>query len=199
MKASRLHDDGNPFQLACDQLPPVARHAGFREARDRAVGDPNWVGHLVGEKTKPRTEDDRDSGLELPQPLFDRRGRGLRRALLHYNKMPASVADRKLASVPAIIARKPRRARSCLRSGARAPMPPIWIPTELRLAKPHSANVAIVNDTGSSVAFNGPRCAYAMNSLITIRSPSNAPMVPLSCQGTPITHAIGRKIQPSTV
>ena len=35
-------------------------------------------------------------------------------------------------------------------------MPPIWMPTELMFAKPHKANVAIVNDTGSSCAFMGP-------------------------------------------
>ena len=57
------------------------------------------------------------------------------------------------------MARNPSRARSCLRSGASAPMPPIWMPTELRLAKPHSANVAIVNDTGSSAGLSGPSCA----------------------------------------
>src|SRR3989442_15894014 len=65
------------------------------------------------------------------------------------------------------------------------------MPTELRFANPHSAKVAMVNETGSRLPFIGPRCAYAMNSLITIRSPSSAPTVPLSCQGTPITNAIG--------
>ncbi len=64
----------------------------------------------------------------------------------------------KLASVPASIARKPSRARSWRRVGASAPMPPIWMPIELKLANPHSANVAIVNDRGSSDAFSGPSC-----------------------------------------
>src|SRR5215831_4010634 len=73
-----------------------------------------------------------------------------------HSRIPARVAERKFASVPASMARKPRRARSCLRSGASAPIPPIWIPTELTLANPHSANVAIVKDTGLSVAFIGP-------------------------------------------
>ena len=70
----------------------------------------------------------------------------------------------KFASVPASIARKPSRARSCLRSGASAPIPPIWIPTELMFANPHSANDAIVNDRGSSAAFIVPRSANAKNS-----------------------------------
>ena len=60
------------------------------------------------------------------------------------------VAVRKLANVPASIARSPRRARSWRRSGASAPMPPIWMPIELKLANPHSANVAMVNERGSS-------------------------------------------------
>ena len=37
---------------------------------------------------------------------------------------------------PASMARRPRRARSRFRSGASAPMPPSWMPTELKLAKP---------------------------------------------------------------
>ena len=48
-------------------------------------------------------------------------------------------AVRKFANVPASSARSPSRARSCRRSGASAPMPPIWMPIELKLAKPHSA------------------------------------------------------------
>ena len=64
----------------------------------------------------------------------------------------------KLASVPANIARRPSRARSWRRFGASAPMPPIWMPIELKFAKPHSAKVAIVNDFGSSVALSGPSC-----------------------------------------
>src|SRR6185436_10805689 len=71
---------------------------------------------------------------------------------------PASVAERKLASVPAIIARNPSRARSCFRSGTSAPIPPIWIPTDPILANPHSANEAMVKETGSRLALSGPSC-----------------------------------------
>src|SRR5262249_59310962 len=76
----------------------------------------------------------------------------------HYRRKPAMVAVMKLASVPANIARSPRRARSWRRFGASAPIPPIWIPIELKLAKPQSAKVAIVNDFASSDAFSGPSC-----------------------------------------
>ena len=68
------------------------------------------------------------------------------------------VAVTKFASVPASMARMPSRARSDRRSGASAPMPPIWMPIELKLANPQRANVAIVNDRGSSVSFSGPSC-----------------------------------------
>ena len=78
-------------------------------------------------------------------------------------------------------------------------MPPSWMPTELKLAKPASANDAMVNERGSSCSFIGPSWAKAMNSFSTMRVPSRLPIVPLSCHGTPIAHAIGRKIQPSTV
>ena len=66
-------------------------------------------------------------------------------------------AERKLASVPASSARNPSRARSCRRSGARAPIPPSWMPIELKLANPQRANVAIVNDRSSSCAFGARR------------------------------------------
>ena len=59
-------------------------------------------------------------------------------------------AERKLASVPASRARKPSRARSCRRSGARAPIPPSWMPIELKLANPQRAKLAITNDRSSS-------------------------------------------------
>ena len=36
-------------------------------------------------------------------------------------------------------------------------MPPICMPMEPRLANPHKANVAMVNERGSSVAFCAPR------------------------------------------
>ena len=55
-------------------------------------------------------------------------------------------ADMKFAMVPAITAFKPRRARSDLREGASAPIPPTWIAIELKFANPQSAYVAIVKD-----------------------------------------------------
>ena len=105
----------------------------------------------------------------------------------------------KLAIVPASIARKPSRARSALRSGTSAPIPPIWIPTELMLANPARANDAMVKERGSSVAFIGPSWLKAMNSLSTARVPRRPPIAPLSCHDTPRSQATGRPTQPSTV
>ena len=45
----------------------------------------------------------------------------------------------KFAMVPAATAFIPSRARSDLRVGASAPIPPTWMAIELKLAKPHSA------------------------------------------------------------
>ncbi len=78
-------------------------------------------------------------------------------------------------------------------------MPPIWIPTELMLANPASANDAIVKLRGSSWARIWPRSAKAMNSLSTARTPMSPPIAVVSCHGTPIIHATGFPIQPRTV
>ena len=64
--------------------------------------------------------------------------------------MPAMQADIKFARVPTIMALRPRRARSDLRLGASAPMPPICMPTEPRLAKPQRAKVAMVKERGAA-------------------------------------------------
>ena len=52
----------------------------------------------------------------------------------------------KQAIVPAISARTATVAMSFLREGASGPKPPIWIPIELMLAKPHNAYVAMISE-----------------------------------------------------
>ena len=113
-----------------------------------------------------------------------------------YSSMPAIEADIKFAIVPASMARIPSRASSPFLFGASAPMPPIWIPIELRFAKPQSANVAMVNERGSSAALIGPSIENATNSFSTMRVPSRVPITPQSRQGTPITQATGAKTTP---
>ena len=138
MKASRLHDDRDAFELSRNQLAFMSCHTRLGKTGDRAIRDPDRIDYLIGEKPQSGTQDDCDARLQGAEPLPDdfrcftntaRLASPARPACLlslhHHSRIPASVADRKLASVPAIIARKPRRARSCLRSGASAPMPPI--------------------------------------------------------------------------
>src|SRR5207244_3747718 len=167
MKASALHHDRHALERPADQLALVAGGAGLGEAWNCGLRNADCGLDRVGDRPEPRAQDDRHARAQAAEPL----GYGVRgapdqvgvhsahSAISNQSSIPASVADRKFASVPAIMARKPSRARSCLRSGTSAPMPPIWMPTELILAKPHSANVAMVNDTGSSCALIGLSCA----------------------------------------
>jgi hypothetical protein len=67
------------------------------------------------------------------------------------------------------------------------------------LANPASANDAIVNERGSSVALSGPSWEKAMNSLSTARVPRRLPIAGQSFQETPRVHATGLPTQPSTV
>ncbi len=52
---------------------------------------------------------------------------------------PAMVAVIMVASAPPSTARRPNRARSGRRSGARPPMPPSWMAMDAKFANPHSA------------------------------------------------------------
>src|SRR5205823_4728066 len=135
MKAARLNEHGHSLQLPCYQLTLVAGDAGLREPGNRRIGNANWIAHLVGDEAESRSEHDRHARFALSKTIPDR----LRRRpnltlppspvplprLSRHKSMPARVADKKLARVPAIMARNPSRARSCLRSGASAPIPPI--------------------------------------------------------------------------
>ena len=61
-------------------------------------------------------------------------------------KTPATHAVRKQVRVPAMSARKTTLARSGRRDGAIGPIPPNWIPIELRFAKPHSEYVTSTSE-----------------------------------------------------
>ena len=50
-------------------------------------------------------------------------------------------ADKRLASVPPTSAFAPSEARSDRRSGAKAPIPPICIPMDIKFANPQRAKV----------------------------------------------------------
>src|SRR6186713_303160 len=168
----------------------MADNGGARPVGQRVVGNDHRIGQRVGKVPQARTEHDGHArqlaaaGANGGRRFLD----AIELRLCAHSSIPAMVAVRKLAKVPASIARSPRRARSWRRSGASAPMPPIWMPIELKFAKPQSAKVAIVNDLGSSIGFSGPSCEYATNSLSTIRVPSRFPTVAASCHGTPSAH-----------
>ena len=106
----------------------VPDDGGLREPGDLGVGDPLGVLEPAGQAPEPAAQDDGDLGngahplADGPRGRLDSRGR--LGAGDGHRRMPAIVAERKLASVPAIMARKPSRARSRFRSGASAPMPP---------------------------------------------------------------------------
>ena len=88
---------------------------------------------LAGERPEPAAQDDGDSGTAPRRSRMDRAAASTRgsapAAGSAHRSMPAIVAERKLASVPASMARKPSRARSrfalraparrCRRSGCR--------------------------------------------------------------------------------
>ena len=131
MKAAALDEHRDSLERPGDELPLVPRGAGLREAGDIRVRDADRVADLLRHVAQPGAEHDRDLGLDRADPARDRVGRRTdetapcSRLPAFHSRIPASVADRKFASVPASIARKPSRARSCFRSGTSAPMPPI--------------------------------------------------------------------------
>src|SRR5690349_12416641 len=127
MKAAALHDDGHTAEGPGNELALVSLDARRRKPGNLGVGHAHRTLDGVGEGSEPRAEHDGDAGPEIAEAARDRGagGRDVGRRLARHSNSPASVAERKFASVPAIMARKPSRARSCLRSGASALMPPI--------------------------------------------------------------------------
>src|SRR5216684_8236825 len=211
MDAALHPRDFDAINLADNELPGVADCGGAREVRDFCVRNAGGSGEFIGESAEAGAEDERDFWTELGFFLNEaggrfgadelrvcfRRGRTFCRGT--HVRIPTMQADIRLAMVPASMARMPNLASWLRCSGASAPMPPIWMPIELKFAKPQRANVAMANVRGSSEPFIRPSCPKATNSLITMRVPSRLPIFAASCHGTPISHATGAKIQPKTV
>ena len=123
---------------ADDEGSGVADDGGGREVGNLAEGHGHGVLEGLGERPEPGAEDDADRGPQRGAASHDAGG------LLQpfdeaHSSAPAMQAVMKFARVPASRARSPSRARSLRRSGTSAPMPPIWMPIELKLAKPHRA------------------------------------------------------------
>src|SRR5438105_9024919 len=100
----------------CHQLAGMTDSRRYGPSRDIRVGRLLAVFESVRKPTETASKNDADAHINIP----------------------AIQADMKLAIVPAATAFIPSRARSDFRDGASAPMPPTWIATELRLAKPHN-------------------------------------------------------------
>ena len=105
-------------QFADDQLTRVAHGGGRRPPRDLGVRDVHPFGQFAGERSQAAAQHDADlrpqrrAALDVSFRVFG------------HSNIPAIQADMKLAMVPAIMAFNPRRARSDLREGASAPIPP---------------------------------------------------------------------------
>jgi hypothetical protein len=90
--------------------------------------------------------------------------------------MPTITAVNKEANVPPIKANMPNRDKSPLLLGASDPIPPICIPIEAKLAKPHKIYVAIMivfSYLNKPLFFISPKDIYPKNSFNTVFSPNN--------------------------
>ena len=95
--------------------------------------------------------------------------------------------------VPASMARMPRRASSSRLLGASAPMPPICIPMELKLAKPHKAKGGDDVRTVGNHVLQRAELREATSSFSVMRVPSRCPLARQSCRATPMTAGDGRE------
>ena len=64
MKATRLHEYSNAFELARNQLSFVAGDAGLGKTGDLGIGNRDWGDDFIREESETRTEDDRNAGVE---------------------------------------------------------------------------------------------------------------------------------------
>ena len=118
MGAAGEHHHVGFAQAAGDQLAGVSRGGDGRPSRDIRVRGFKTILKGFGKRAQAAAENNSNAT---------------------HNNIPAMQADMKFAMVPAATAFSPSRATSDLREGASAPIPPTWMATELRLAKPHSA------------------------------------------------------------
>src|SRR5437667_254414 len=109
MKAAALHDHGDALERAAHEVTLVPGRPGLGEPGDLAVWDAHGTLDRIRDPSQPRAEHDRDARLELPESPRHDVGRLLDRTAPRsplpaaHSSIPASVADRKFASVPAIV------------------------------------------------------------------------------------------------
>src|SRR5262249_28599408 len=130
--------------LADDELARVACDAADRHRVDLRVRDRARALDALGERAETRAEHERELDAldavlaQARREPLDLAARCRRSAHASRNR-PAIVAVIQHANAPPTIARKASLARSVLRSGTSAEMPPIWMPIDAKLAKPHNA------------------------------------------------------------
>ena len=136
MDAPLLAEDLTPPDPPAQEAARMTGDGGGGHARQRVEGHRSRVLEALPEGAEPRAEHEQDlrpaeaSRLELVGQALVQRA---------HRNMPATVAVIQEAKAPPSIARTAKPAIVERRSGARGVMPPIWIPTEAKLAKPHSA------------------------------------------------------------
>ena len=145
LESFTLFEPKDPF---VQQVDPNAAPPGSASGRPQpaaqpapaaAAPKPATAGSSAGQPTQARPKHQGNAGrtaLQQGSYRADRCAHGVSRA---HTSIPAMEADVKAARLPAIMALSPNRAISPRRSGARPPMPPIWIAIDEKLAKPSSA------------------------------------------------------------
>src|ERR1019366_2845352 len=123
VRAAGHHGHVEFTEFADDELAGVPHGGRVRPAGNLGVRDVRTVRKFVGERAQSAAEHEADGGTHVGAALDH--SFGVAGGLVGHSSIPAMQADMKLAMVPAATARKPSRARSLLRVGARAPMPPI--------------------------------------------------------------------------
>src|SRR5215471_2684628 len=119
MCAAGHHGNVGAAELSDHKLARVTHGGRSRPARNSLVWNVNAVRELIRERAEATAEHNanrrprRDVALDVPNRFA------------RHSIIPAMHADMKFAMVPAATARSPSRARSLLRVGASAPMPPI--------------------------------------------------------------------------
>src|ERR1700722_7691326 len=123
MNAPFEDDDLQVSHGAMNHLAAMSGDLGYRKMWNRGVICPSCAFQYLVHCRKTAAHDYRD--IRKLADFIEQIGFCLFYRLEFHKRMPAMVAVRKVTIEPAINALSPKRARSCFRPGASAPMPPI--------------------------------------------------------------------------
>src|SRR5262245_48795980 len=125
MRAAGHHGYFERAKLPQKQPPRMTYRGRNWPSRYLGITDFDTILQFTRENAEAAAEHHSDGGAKVG-PAFDQLGRFLNHTSVRfYSSIPAMHADMKFARDPAATARNPSRARSDLRFGASAPMPPI--------------------------------------------------------------------------